>query len=27
MVIGEGTNDILRTVIAESLISGRGVIG
>ena len=27
MVIGEGTNDILRTVIAESLISGRGVLG
>ncbi len=27
MVIGEGTNDILRTVIARSLISGRGVIG
>jgi alkylation response protein AidB-like acyl-CoA dehydrogenase len=27
MVIGEGTNDILRTVIAESLIDGRGVIG
>ncbi len=27
MVIGEGTNDILRTVIAESLISGRGMIG
>jgi alkylation response protein AidB-like acyl-CoA dehydrogenase len=27
MVIGEGTNDILRTVIAESLISNRGVIG
>jgi alkylation response protein AidB-like acyl-CoA dehydrogenase len=27
MVIGEGTNDILRTVIAESLISGRGAVG
>ncbi len=27
MVIGEGTNDILRTVIAKSLTSGRGVIG
>jgi len=27
MVIGEGTNDILRTVIAESLIGGRGRIG
>ena len=27
MVIGEGTNDILRTVFAESLISGRGVVG
>jgi alkylation response protein AidB-like acyl-CoA dehydrogenase len=27
MIIGEGTNDILRTVIAESLISGRGVVG
>jgi len=27
MIIGEGTNDILRTVIAESLISGRGSIG
>ena len=26
-VIGEGTNDILRTVIAESLISGRGRVG
>jgi alkylation response protein AidB-like acyl-CoA dehydrogenase len=27
MVIGEGTNDILRTVIARALISGRGAIG
>ena len=27
MSIGEGTNDILRTVIAKSLISGRGVVG
>jgi alkylation response protein AidB-like acyl-CoA dehydrogenase len=27
MVIGEGTNDILRTVIARSLITGRGSIG
>jgi len=27
MVIGEGTNDILRTVIARSLTSGRGSIG
>jgi alkylation response protein AidB-like acyl-CoA dehydrogenase len=27
MVIGEGTNDILRTVIAQSLAAGRGVIG
>jgi alkylation response protein AidB-like acyl-CoA dehydrogenase len=27
MVIGEGTNDILRTVIAEALISGRGTVG
>ncbi len=27
MVIGEGTNDILRTVIARALISGRGSIG
>jgi alkylation response protein AidB-like acyl-CoA dehydrogenase len=27
MVIGEGTNDILRTVIAEALTSGRGAIG
>lgn len=27
MVIGEGTNDILRTVIAESLLSGRGIVG
>jgi alkylation response protein AidB-like acyl-CoA dehydrogenase len=27
MVIGEGTNDILRTVIAESLINGRGAVG
>jgi alkylation response protein AidB-like acyl-CoA dehydrogenase len=27
MVIGEGTNDILRTVIARALTTGRGVIG
>jgi alkylation response protein AidB-like acyl-CoA dehydrogenase len=27
MVIGEGTNDILRTVIARALTAGRGVIG
>jgi alkylation response protein AidB-like acyl-CoA dehydrogenase len=27
MVIGEGTNDILRTVIARALASGRGSIG
>jgi hypothetical protein len=27
MVIGEGTNDILRTVIARSLTSGRSAIG
>ncbi len=27
MVIGEGTNDILRTVIARALIAGRGAIG
>jgi alkylation response protein AidB-like acyl-CoA dehydrogenase len=27
MVIGEGTNDILRTVIARSLTTGRGVVG
>jgi len=27
MVIGEGTNDILRTVIARALISGRGFVG
>jgi len=27
MVIGEGTNDILRTVIAGALISGRGTVG
>jgi alkylation response protein AidB-like acyl-CoA dehydrogenase len=27
MVIGEGTNDILRTVIARSLTSGRGSVG
>jgi alkylation response protein AidB-like acyl-CoA dehydrogenase len=27
MVIGEGTNDILRTVIARALTSGRGTIG
>jgi alkylation response protein AidB-like acyl-CoA dehydrogenase len=27
MVIGEGTNDILRTVIARALISGRGTVG
>jgi alkylation response protein AidB-like acyl-CoA dehydrogenase len=27
MVIGEGTNDILRTVIAKALTSGRGAIG
>jgi alkylation response protein AidB-like acyl-CoA dehydrogenase len=27
MVIGEGTNDILRTVIARALTSGRGTLG
>jgi alkylation response protein AidB-like acyl-CoA dehydrogenase len=27
MVIGEGTNDILRTVIAHALITGRGSVG
>jgi alkylation response protein AidB-like acyl-CoA dehydrogenase len=27
MVIGEGTNDILRTVIARALTSGRGAVG
>jgi alkylation response protein AidB-like acyl-CoA dehydrogenase len=27
MVIGEGTNDILRTVIAKALTSGRGTVG
>jgi alkylation response protein AidB-like acyl-CoA dehydrogenase len=27
MVIGEGTNDVLRTVIARALTSGRGVVG
>jgi alkylation response protein AidB-like acyl-CoA dehydrogenase len=27
MIIGEGTNDILRTVIARSLTSGRGSVG
>jgi alkylation response protein AidB-like acyl-CoA dehydrogenase len=27
MVIGEGTNDILRTVIARALTSGRGFAG
>ena len=27
MVIGEGTNDIMRTVIARSLISGKESIG
>ena len=27
MVIGEGTNDILRTVIARALTSGRGTVG
>jgi alkylation response protein AidB-like acyl-CoA dehydrogenase len=27
MVIGEGTNDVLRTVIARSLTSGRGSVG
>ncbi|HKB31980.1 MAG TPA: acyl-CoA dehydrogenase family protein [Streptosporangiaceae bacterium] len=27
MAIGEGTNDILRTVIARALASGRGKIG
>jgi alkylation response protein AidB-like acyl-CoA dehydrogenase len=27
MVIGEGTNDILRTVIADALTTGRGSIG
>lgn len=26
MAIGEGTNDVLRTVIAESLIAGRATI-
>ncbi|GAA5064978.1 acyl-CoA dehydrogenase family protein [Nocardia callitridis] len=27
MAIGEGTNDIMRTVIAKSLVAGHGVIG
>ena len=27
MAIGEGTNEILRTLIARSLISGRDMIG
>lgn len=27
MSIGEGTNDIMRTVIAKALVSGSGVIG
>ena len=27
MAIGEGTNDIMRTVIAKSLVAGTGVIG
>src|SRR6266700_6394912 len=27
LLIGEGTNDILRTVIAQALIGGRGSIG
>jgi alkylation response protein AidB-like acyl-CoA dehydrogenase len=27
MVIGEGTNDVLRTVIARALTSGRGAVG
>jgi alkylation response protein AidB-like acyl-CoA dehydrogenase len=27
MVIGEGTNDILRTVIAKALTAGRGSVG
>ncbi|MFI1459171.1 acyl-CoA dehydrogenase family protein [Nocardia carnea] len=27
MAIGEGTNDIMRTVIAKALVSGQGVIG
>ncbi|MDX6743857.1 acyl-CoA dehydrogenase family protein [Actinocorallia sp. A-T 12471] len=27
MSIGEGTNDIMRTVIAKALISGKGVVG
>jgi alkylation response protein AidB-like acyl-CoA dehydrogenase len=27
MVIGEGTNDVLRTVIARALTSGRGTVG
>jgi alkylation response protein AidB-like acyl-CoA dehydrogenase len=27
MAIGEGTNDIMRTVIAKALVSGHGVIG
>jgi alkylation response protein AidB-like acyl-CoA dehydrogenase len=27
MAIGEGTNDIMRTVIAKALVAGHGVIG
>jgi len=27
MAIGEGTNDVLRTVVARSLLSGQGHIG
>ncbi|NKY35560.1 acyl-CoA dehydrogenase [Nocardia speluncae] len=27
MAIGEGTNDIMRTVIAKALVSGQGVVG
>ena len=27
MAIGEGTNDIMRTVIAKALVSGSGVVG
>jgi alkylation response protein AidB-like acyl-CoA dehydrogenase len=27
MSIGEGTNDVLRTVVAKSLLSGKTVVG
>jgi alkylation response protein AidB-like acyl-CoA dehydrogenase len=27
MAIGEGTNDIMRTIIAKALVAGSGVVG